>query len=25
LELLGFLYDAGFEQAQRLGFVKSLA
>jgi ribosomal protein S18 acetylase RimI-like enzyme len=24
-ELLGFLYDAGFEQAQRLGFVKTLA
>jgi ribosomal protein S18 acetylase RimI-like enzyme len=23
--LLGFLYDAGFEQAQRLGFVKTLA
>lgn len=23
-ELLGFLYDAGFEQAQRLGFVKTL-
>ena len=25
LELLGFLYDVGFEQAQRLGFVKALA
>jgi len=24
-ELLGFLYDVGFEQAQRLGFVKALA
>lgn len=24
-ELLGFLYGAGFEQAQRLGFVKTLA
>lgn len=23
-ELLGFLYDVGFEQAQRLGFVKTL-
>jgi ribosomal protein S18 acetylase RimI-like enzyme len=23
--LLGFLYDAGFEQAQRLGFVKTLS